>query len=200
MENLEELENLIRILKSLPSINQKAAEKIASYLINQDEEFIQEFINSLKQAKTEIHFCKKCNNICRSEICDICKNKSRDSSKLCIVSSSEDLEKIEETNSYNGKYYVINGEINIKTKTSIDKKILTKLMDLLRLNNIKEIILANNWTPNGEATAYFLKKIINEVSKDILVYRLAVGLPINSALSYADNETLSQAIKNKTKY
>ena len=116
------------------------------------------------------------------------------------MSSSEDLEKIEETNSYNGKYYVINGEINIKTKTSIDKKILTKLMDLLRLNNIKEIILANNWTPNGEATAYFLKKIINEVSKDILVYRLAVGLPINSALSYADNETLSQAIKNKTKY
>ena len=73
-------------------------------------------------------------------------------------------------------------------------------MDILRLNNIKEVILATNWTPNGEATAYFLKKIINEISEKTSIYRLAVGLPINSALNYADNETLSQAIKNKTKY
>lgn len=200
MKKSEELEDLIFSFKSLPGISQKLAEKIAVFLINQDNAYIENFIDVLKQAKNQVHFCSKCNNICNNEICYICENTERDSSKLCIVSTSEDLDKIEETNSYNGKYYVLNGEINVKSKSSIDKKILTKLMDILRLNNIKEVILATNWTPNGEATAYFLKKIINEISEKTSIYRLAVGLPINSALNYADNETLSQAIKNKTKY
>ena len=98
MKKSEELEDLIFSFKSLPGISQKLAEKIAVFLINQDDAYIENFIDVLKQAKNQVHFCSKCNNICNNEICDICENTERDSSKLCIVSTSEDLDKIEETN------------------------------------------------------------------------------------------------------
>jgi recombination protein RecR len=109
------------------------------------------------------------------------------------------LEKIENTNSYTGMYYVLNGEIDVKNKTNLSHEVIKKFMNLLNHNKYQEILIATNWTINGEATAVFIKKIINELST-ASVYRLALGLPINSALDYADNITLKYALQNKTKY
>lgn len=200
MKNIEVINELIFQLRSLPGVSQKQAENICNYLINTNEDKIYELVNSITNLKKNITFCKQCNNISFSELCDICVNKDRNQKQLCIVSSSDDVYKIEETNTYSGLYFVLHQEINVKKKENIDRKTIMKFTNLLKKHTFDEIIIATNWTPNGEATAFFLKGIINDMFPKINIYRLAVGLPINSALNYADNETLSQAIKNKTKY
>ena len=200
MNEINEFDQLVKSLKALPGISQKQAEKICNFLINQSDEEIYGLIDSIQKLRSTLHFCKYCQNITSDEICDICSNELREQNKLCIVSFSEDVQKIEDTNTYSGLYFVLHEEINVKKATGLNKKTTKKLFDLLNKRKFNEIILATNWTPNGEATAFFLKKVINELSPNANIYRLAVGLPINSALNYADNETLSQAIKNKTKY
>jgi len=200
MNEINEFDQLVKSLKALPGISQKQAEKICNFLINQSDEEIYGLIDSIQKLRSTLHFCKYCQNITSDEICDICSNELREQNKLCIVSFSEDVQKIEDTNTYSGLYFVLHEEINVKKATGLNKKTTKKLFDLLNKRKFNEIILATNWTPNGEATAFFLKKVINELLPNANIYRLAVGLPINSALNYADNETLSQAIKNKTKY
>ncbi len=200
MNEINEFDQLVKSLKALPGISQKQAEKICNFLINQSDEEVYGLIDSIQKLRSTLHFCKYCQNITSDEICDICSNELREQNKLCIVSFSEDVQKIEDTNTYSGLYFVLHEEINVKKATGLNKKTTKKLFDLLNKRKFNEIILATNWTPNGEATAFFLKKVINELLPNANIYRLAVGLPINSALNYADNETLSQAIKNKTKY
>ena len=200
MNEINEFDQLVKSLKALPGISQKQAEKICNFLINQSDEEVYGLIDSIQKLRSTLHFCKYCQNITYDEICDICSNELREQNKLCIVSFSEDVQKIEDTNTYSGLYFVLHEEIIVNKVTGLNKKTTKKLFDLLNKRKFNEIILATNWTPNGEATAFFLKKVINELSPNANIYRLAVGLPINSALNYADNETLSQAIKNKTKY
>lgn len=200
MNEINEFDQLVKSLKALPGISQKQAEKICNFLINKSDEEVYGLIDSIQKLRSTLHFCKYCQNITSDEICDICSNELREQNKLCIVSFSEDVQKIEDTNTYSGLYFVLHEEINVKKATGLNKKTTKKLFDLLNKRKFNEIILATNWTPNGEATAFFLKKVINELLPNVNIYRLAVGLPINSALNYADNETLSQAIKNKTKY
>lgn len=200
MKNIAQIENLLQNLKQLPGITTKQANNIVNHLINAGSKEVDDFIMSIKDLRKSIHFCDVCNNICLSETCDICSNKDRNKTQLCIVSSSEDVQKIEDTNSYYGLYFVLHGEINVKGSNPLNPETVKKLMKLLSSNKYKEIIIATNWTPNGEATAIFLKQIINNLLPNTAIFRIAVGLPINSALSYADSETLSQAIKNKTKY
>jgi recombination protein RecR len=137
-------EYLVDALKSLPSIGNKQAERIAYFLILKDEKYIADFIQRINNAHQKIHFCKQCNNFSEGELCDICLNKSRQQNKLCVVSSIEDLQKIEDTGSYLGLYYVLQGEINVKTKTNIDQNSIKKFMGLLQSHNFDEIILATN--------------------------------------------------------
>ncbi|MBP5256751.1 MAG: recombination protein RecR [Mycoplasma sp.] len=200
MNELNEFNQLIQSLKSFPGISQKQAEKICYFLINQKDEFMDDLSNQIRKLRQSLHYCKECQNISLNEICNICSNDLREQNKLCIVSESEDLQKIEDTNTYSGLYFVLHDEINVKKNNGLNKEVVKKLMEQLKKKKFNEIIFATNWTPNGEATAFFLKNIIKEILPNATFYRLAVGLPINSVLNYADNETLSQAIKNKTKY
>lgn len=200
MTSLHELEKLAGLLKSLPGITTKQAEKIAQFLLRSEQEPIDELIQQISTVREQIKFCVQCNNISLTELCPICANEERVQNQLCIVESPNDLEKIENTNSFFGLYFVLHDEINVRSKKPLDKEVTKKLIKLLKDKAFSEVIIATNWTPNGEATAYFLKQIINEMFPHIKIFRLAVGLPINSALNYADNETLTQAIKNKTIY
>jgi recombination protein RecR len=136
-------EYLMDALKSLPGVGKKQAERIAYFLIGQDQKYIDDFIERIQNGKT-IHFCKQCNNFAESDLCDICLNKSRDQTKLCVVSSIEDLNKIEDTNSYTGLYFVLNGEIDVKAKTNIPHKTIQKLMDMINDHHFEEVTLATN--------------------------------------------------------
>jgi recombination protein RecR len=135
---------LIDALKSLPGVGKKQAERIAYFLINKDEKYIDDLIQRIKNGKDNIHFCKQCNNFAEHELCDICSNQSRTQDKLCIVSTIEDLQKIEETNSYTGLYFVLNGEVDVKTKQTLNHIVIRQLMDLVRSHTFNEVIFATN--------------------------------------------------------
>jgi recombination protein RecR len=137
-------EYLVDALKSLPGVGKKHAERIAYFLILKDTKYIQEFIERVRGSHEKIHFCKQCNNFSDGELCDICSNPSRDQEKLCVVSSIEDLQKIEDTGAYSGLYYVLHGEIDVKAKQSLDSSTTRKFMELLKTHNFKEITLATN--------------------------------------------------------
>jgi len=198
----KKLEYLIDALKSLPGVGTKHATIIANFLVKKDQIYINEFIKRISEAKNSISFCEQCNNMIEGDkkICDICSDFSRDNEQLCIVSTSEDLKKIEGTGEYKGLYFVLNEEADQKTRKGLNEGIIKKLIGLINKYSFKEITIATNWTNNGEITASILKKTINENFENITLYRLAVGLPINSAVDYADKTTLKHAISNKFKY
>jgi recombination protein RecR len=137
-------EYLIDALRSLPGVGRKQAERIAYYLILKDDKYIDELLFRINDCHHKIHFCQQCNNFSESELCDICVNESRQQNKLCVVASIEDLQKIESTNSYFGLYYVLQGEIDVKTKTNLSPSIIKKFMGLLQSRSFDEIILATN--------------------------------------------------------
>lgn len=195
----KEFELLIDAIKSLPSIGTKAAERIAYFLVHQDSEYINEFINRINTAKLNIKFCKQCGNFSLDDLCAICSNANRDNQKLCIVNSIDELNKIEQTGSFDGIYFVLNDEINLKTKKNIDSLVVKKLIDYCAKKQFKEVLIATNFTINGEATNIYLNRLIKDILPHVETYKLAIGLPVNSALDYADESTLKYAIKNKIK-
>lgn len=195
----KEFEYLVDAIKSLPSIGTKAAEKICYFLINQDDKYIFDFIERIKQAKENIKFCHQCNNFSYEKLCPICCNQNRNNKKLLIVNNIDELNKIESIGIYDGLYYVLNDEINIKLKTKLKEENVKKLMFFCNKKQFEEIIIATNFTINGEATNLFLAKMFKEILPKTSCYKLAIGLPVNSSLDYADTITLKAAIKNKIK-
>lgn len=195
----KEFEYLVDAIKSLPSVGSKAAERIAYYLLKQDDKYIKEFCDRITNAKANIKYCKQCGNFAIDDLCPICANNERDNTKLCIVNTIDELNKIESTGCFDGIYFVLNEEINVRSKTNIDSAIIRKLVNYCAQKNFKEAIIATNFTINGEATNMYLNKILKEVLPNISTYKLAIGLPVNSALDYADEYTLKYALKNKTK-
>lgn len=198
---IKEFEFLVDILKSLPSISTKIAERIAYFLIDSDDVFFNTFVDRLIESRMKIKFCKYCKNFTNSESnCSICSNHERNNGTLCIVGSIEDLYKIENLNIFFGTYYVLHGEINYKKKETVENIKLDEIYNLINKFNIKEILMATNMTINGDITATYLKKSIDDkFPNTVLIYRLAMGLPINSSIDYADWESLKFSIKNKIK-
>jgi recombination protein RecR len=144
MKQLASLDNLIDLFSSLPQITKKQAKNIALYLINKDEAYIDKFFLALKNSKNKLHFCSQCNCLTEKNKCDICCDYTRDFSKLCIVTSNDDLEKIESTESFKGLYFVLNKELDAKKNAGFEEDVLHKLLDLISLYKPNEIIMATN--------------------------------------------------------
>ena len=195
----KEFELLVDAIRSLPSVGSKAAERIAYHLIHQDQRYVDEFIARISNAKNNIKFCKQCGNFALDDLCTICSNPERDNKKLCIVNTIDELNKIESTGCFNGIYFVLNDEINVRAKKPIENEVIKKLVNYCAVKEFKEILIATNFTINGEATNIYLNKLLKDILPGVETYKLAIGLPVNSALDYADENTLKFAIKNKTK-
>ncbi|MDR2557896.1 MAG: recombination mediator RecR [Mycoplasmataceae bacterium] len=192
---------LVEAFKTLPGVSTKQARTIAYYLLQQDQFFLDRLTNEMQNAKTHIKACVECNYLCEdNERCQYCRDPKRDQRQLCIVTIDSDVDKIEATNSYFGRYFVLRNELKPNKQDMIDHACFHQLLSLIRKNQVHEVIIATNWTTAGELTATYIKNLINEYDPKINIFRLAVGLPINSALDYADNTTITYAIKNKTKY
>lgn len=195
-----EFEFLIDALKSLPSISTKNADRIAHFILNCDKKFYNDFIERIINARNKIKFCIYCNNLTSDSFtCEICKNDERHNRKLCIVTSVDDLYKIESSNSFFGTYFVLKKELDYKNKKSIDELNLELLEKTINTFNINEILIATNMTTNGELTCSYIKKYLNEKKYNLEFYRLAMGIPFNSSIDYIDWESLKYSIKNKIK-
>ena len=194
---LNEFELLVDALSSLPSIGKKSARKLAFFLLDQDQKYIHEFTNRIINAKKNIKKCIACNNISLNLLCSICSNSNRDNSTLCVVPTIEDLDKIETSGSYDGLYFVINGELTCKkSNMSLVEVNIHELTNRIKDDSkIENLIIATNFSYSGEYTSKYIQNNLSDLKLNI--FRIGFGLPLNSSLDYADNETLKQAFINK---
>src|SRR5574344_917195 len=171
MKNLASLEQLIDSFEKFPSIGHRTAERLAYAVLEMDENTVQEISKNIINAKSKIHPCKICGMYTEDEICDICKDiENRDPSKLIVVSTTKDAFAIEKINtSY--KYHVLNGDISLLKNITPDKLNIASLLERIKNENIKEVIIATNPTVEGETTAQYIAKILEK--ENVTVSRLA---------------------------
>lgn len=197
MENLKALERIVASLAKLPSVGQKSAERMAYAMLEMNALDLEEFSDAIKELKIKIHRCPICGNYTEDEICSICKDDSRDNRILIVVSYPKDVIAIEKSESFNGKYHVLGGVISPSKGKSIEDLNIASLFERLKDGWIEEVILATNPNVDGETTALYLARKLEEYK--ITVTRLAYGLPIGGALDYADSLTLSKALEGRRK-
>lgn len=190
------LQTLIENLRKLPGVGAKTAERYAFALLNLSDEEIQTMANALLQSKSKLHFCSVCGNITDKDKCSICSDDKRDHATICVVQDVKDVVAIERIKQFNGVYHVLHGVISTSKGIMPDDLSIEAL--LLRTNApVDEVILATNPTVEGEMTALYLaKRLENKVSK---ITRLAHGLPMGAHMDYADELTLIKAIEGRHK-
>ena len=195
--DLKALVRLQESLAKLPSIGKKSAERMAFAMLEMDDEDLNEFADAIKELKTKIHQCPICGNITEDDECYICKDDSRDKDTVLVVSSPKDVIAFENAEGYHGLYHVLGGTISISKGKGIEDLNIASLLKRVENDNIKEIIIATNPTVDGETTALYLAKLLE--NKGVNVTRLAYGLPMGGNLDYADALTLAKAIEGRRK-
>lgn len=186
------IQNLIEKLSTLPSVGPKTAERYVFHLLRQSDDNLNKLAETIKELKAKTTTCSLCQAITETNPCSICADETRLNDILCLVENTQDLLAIEATRQYKGKYFVLNGLINTINEVRPDDLNISKLIKRIKDNKIKEIILALNFTLEGETTSLYLNKLLRE---HIKITRLAKGLPAGSDLEYADETTLSSALK-----
>ena len=189
------LQDLIDAFAKLPGIGRKSATRLAFYLVRQPEEVSQELADAILSAKERIRFCETCQNLCENSPCERCSKPVRDENVLCVVESPQDLIAIEATREFHGRFHVLHGAISpLEGITPNDLKI-RELMARLTESSFTEIILAMNPSIEGEATAAYLKRLIEPLG--ITLSRIASGLPMGAQLEYADKATLGRSLLDR---
>ena len=191
------INKLIEDFKKLPSIGEKSAERLVLHIASKmDEETIKEFGNNLTELKSSIKYCKKCHMISDEDYCIICNNPKRDNKLLMVVADIKDVVVMEKAGIFNGLYHVLGGVIDFSRGITHNDLNINDL--LKRVNDYNEIILATDGTVEGEMTAKYLKNLIG--NSNMIVSRLAYGLPVGMDIKYADELTLAKAVNNRQKY
>jgi len=186
------IQNLINRLAELPSVGPKTAERYVFYLLKQSKEKLKDLALAIDDLKNKTTICETCYSIAEQNPCSICNNANRQKSILCIVENTQDLLAIEATKQYDGQYFILDGLINTINDIKPEDLNIEKLLKRIKKYKIQEIILALNFTLEGETTALYLNKILKNSVK---ITRLAKGLPAGSDLEYADETTLASALK-----
>lgn len=189
------IEDLIKRLNRLPGIGSKTAQRLAYYIIGLEDREVRDLAEALVSAKNNTVECSICMNYADSDPCEICSNRNRDDSIICVVESPKDVDAMERSLSFRGKYHVLHGVISpLKGKTPEDVKI-KELIDRIEEGKIKEVIVATNPTVDGDATARYIKNILENY--DIIVSRIGYGLPVGGDLEYYDEITIQTAMENR---
>ncbi len=191
----ESLKNLIESFKLLPGIGEKTAERLAFFLINEDEEKSEFFSESIKNAKKNIRKCSICNGITDKEVCDLCSDNNRNKKVLCVVEDPKSIFLFEKIGTFNGDYHVLDGLISPLDGVDPDDIGIEKLIDRIQKSKYEEIIIAVKPSVEGETTALYIKKIIEGLN--IKVTRIASGIPIGTDIEYIDSMTLERALNDR---
>lgn len=188
------LQNLMDKLAELPSVGPKTAERYVFYLLKQNQEKLKDLALAINELKEKTTVCHVCQAIAENNPCSICADQQRRPKILCVVENIQDLAAIEATKQYDGRYFVLGGLINTIRQIQPDDLNIKALLKRIQTEDIQELILALNFTLEGETTALYLTKILKDRLK---ISRLAKGLPAGSDLEYADALTLGSALKNR---
>ena len=189
------LDNLISLLSRLPGIGKKSAARMAYFLLKGDEEYNRKLALSISELKERIHKCRECGNFTEEDLCSICSSPTRDQSSLCVVEESQDVQMIESTGDFKGYYHVLHGVLSPLDGIGPEELGFDKLIERIEALGVKELILATNPTLEGDSTALYIRHVLKD--RDIVVSRIASGLPVGGDMEYADKMSISRALKGR---
>ena len=189
------LQRLIEALRVLPGVGPRSAQRMAYQLLQRDREGAKELALALEDALATVRHCAKCNNFAEDEVCALCRSPRRDQSLLCVVETPADLAVVEQTLSYSGMYFVLMGRLSPLDGVGPRDIGLDRLLARAADGEVREVILATNFTNEGEATAHYVAEMLR--ARDIKVSRIARGVPLGGELEYVDVGTVSQAILDR---
>ena len=185
------LEALIQALRCLPGVGPKSAQRMAYHLLQRDQDGARRLADSMRKAVDQVRHCNMCNTFTEAEICEICLSGKRDKALLCVVETPGDLLMMEQTQTYRGLYFVLMGRLSPLDGIGPKDIHLDSLIKRASDGIVKEVILATNFTVEGEATAHYISELLGE--QGLKVSRIARGLPVGGELEYVDAGTLAQA-------
>ena len=192
MEKPAALDELIQALRCLPGVGPKSAQRMAYHLLQRDQKGAERLAQGLTEALGRIRHCARCNTFTESEMCAVCSSLRRDAALLCVVESPGDLFMMEQTQSYAGFYFVLMGRLSPLDGIGPREIHLDRLAKRAIDGVVKEVILATNFTVEGEATAHYIGELL--LGKGLKVSRIARGLPVGGELEHVDSGTLAQAV------
>ncbi|HRF29822.1 MAG: recombination protein RecR [Azonexus sp.] len=189
------LESLIEALRCLPGVGPKSAQRMAYHLLQRDRAGAQRLGEAVLHALQAVRHCQRCNTFSEAEVCERCLSPRRDRSLLCVVETPVDMNMMEQTLSFQGLYYVLMGRISPLDGVGPRELGLERLMSRVLDGEVREVILATNYTNEGEATAHYITAMLKP--KGITVTRIARGVPVGGELEYVDSGTLAQALRER---
>ena len=192
MKNPPALEQLIDSLRCLPGVGPKSAQRMAYYLLQRDRQGANKLSIALDSALQVVDHCKLCNTFSEQPICPLCESDQRDSTVLCVVEMPTDLMMLESTRAYNGMYFVLMGRLSPLDGVGPKEIHLDKLIKRAQDGVVQEVILATNYTVEGDATAHYISELLR--ARGIKVSRIARGMPMGGEIEYVDSGTLAQAM------
>jgi recombination protein RecR len=187
---------LIDEFNKMPGIGSRSAQRLTFYILQSSSEEIDSLLRHIREVKEDIRFCKKCNNLSEKEICSICSDVVRDASKICVVEGPNGVIAMEKSGIYKGLYHVLLGELSPIDGVGPEELKIKELVQRVRKEQVKEVIIATDFTTEGETTALYLMEVLKP--SKVRVSRLARGVPAGASLEYADVTTLQRAFEGRT--
>lgn len=192
MKTPQALESVIDALKKLPGVGPKAAQRMAFHLMQHDKGAAQDIAEALINALSRVRHCERCNNFSEQPVCDLCQSSNRDESAICVVEMPSDVQSIEQTQSFKGHYFVLLGRLSPLDGVGPKEIGLDRLITRASEDVVKEVIVATNFTNEGEATAHYISEKL--IPLGLNVTRLSRGVPAGGEIEYVDIGTLAQSI------
>ena len=194
-EYLLPLEQMIEQLGKLPGVGRKTAAKYAFRLLAMPEEELEEFTARLLYGKRHIRNCNNCFNLCEGELCTVCMAPERKNGQICVVEEAKAVLAIERSGGYTGRYHVLGGALSPIDGIGPEKLHFKELLERVKSEDVKEVILATNPTVEGETTAMYVMRLLKPL--EVRVTRLAYGMPVGADIEYADEITLMKALEGR---
>ena len=192
MKPIDAFSRLTQALKVLPNVGPKSAQRMAYQLLQHKRDGAEELLAALQQALLQVRHCQQCNTFCEGDLCHVCADETRAQTRLMIVHMPADVASMEAANCHDGLYFVLMGQVNPAQGMDLSHIALEKLVARLQNSAVEEIIIATNFTAEGDATAYVLAELFKNLP--YRVSRLARGMPLGGELEYVDAGTLAQAV------
>jgi recombination protein RecR len=186
------LQELIESLRCLPGVGPKSAQRMAYHLLQRDRPGAARMAKGLSEALAVVRHCEKCNTFTEDEVCELCRSPRRDSTLLCVVETPADMLMMEQAQCYRGQYFVLMGRLSPLDGIGPREIHLDRLVRRAADGLVKEVVLATNFTVEGEATAHYIGELVR--AKGLKVSRIARGLPVGGELENVDSGTLAQAV------
>lgn len=196
MQNISEIDNLIKLISKLPGLGPKSAKRIILKMINNRQEIMKPLAQILSEVYKNVIRCKICGTLkSNSSLCDNCENVSKKYTKICVVENIADQWAIESSSIYQGYYHILGGTISNSNNQRKEDLLIDSLKERIKKNNIEEVILATSATVEGHTTAFYIQDTLKNTN--IKVSKLAQGLPVGGEIESLDDGTLISAFKNR---